>query len=90
MSIRIKPTRKIQDFRIRAYAPDNTYLGLIRDELQLLDFQVQVKEGSSEGYYIKFKGERFEVDKCGKIFDFGKIDEEPITIHKMLKTIVGF
>ena len=90
MSIRIKPTRKIQNFRIRAYAPDNTYIGLIRDELQLLDFQVQIKECGEGGYYIKFKRQRFEVDKFGKLFDFGTINKEPITINSMLSTIVGF
>ena len=88
--MRIKPVREIQNFRIRAYAPDGTYIGLIRDELQLLDFQVQVKEENAEGYYVKFKGKRYEVDKHGKIFDFGAINREPVTINSLLKTIVGF
>ena len=88
--MRIKPVREIRNFRIRAYAPDGTYIGLIRDELQLLDFQIQVKEEGAEGYYIKFKGNRYEVDKYGKIFDFGAINREPVTIHSMLSTIVGF
>ena len=87
----IKPVRKIQDFRIRAYAPDGTYIGLIRDELQLMDFQLQVKEAEAEGYYITYKHCRYNVEKNGKIYDFATFfDGNKNTIHTMLRELVGF
>ena len=84
----IKPIRKLQNLKIRAYNPDGTYIGMIKDEIQLMDFQLQVKHIETEGYYITYNRHKYFLKKDGRIPDFHL--QEEVTINKQLKELVGF
>lgn len=85
--MKIRPIRQIQNFRIKVYGPDG-YIGIIRDEIQLMDFQIQIKRAGAEGYYITHKGKKFTIRKDGKIPNLN-FDEEN-TIDKQLEEILDF
>ena len=84
----IRPIRKIQNLKIRAYCPDGTYIGMIKDEIQLMDFQIQVKKEGKEGYYITYQRHKYSLKSDGRIPDFHLLEE--VTIDKQLMELVGF
>ena len=85
--MKIRPIRKIQNLKIKAYHPDGSYIGLIRDEIQLMDFQIQVKNEGVPGYYITYKGEKYVLKDNGRIPNFRL--REDITIDMQLGELLG-
>lgn len=84
----IKPIRKLQNLRIKVYNPDGSYIGTIKDEIQLMDFQLQIKRAAAEGYYITYKSRQYPIEKTGRIHGF--YPDEEVTINKQLMELVGF
>ena len=87
--IKINPTRKIQNLKIYLYDSDNKKIGRIHNELQLLDIQVQIAEKRLEGYYITYKGKRYNIESDGKILNCGlKIENK--NLDDFLRILAGF
>jgi hypothetical protein len=51
------------------YGPDDVLVGAIKNYLAFLDVRVQVMEQNLEGYYLAFKGNKYEINKDGRIKD---------------------
>lgn len=84
--MKIKPTKQIQNLKIKAYHPDGSYIGMINNEIQLMDFQIQVKETGVPGYYISYQGCEYVLNTKGRIPDFRLCED--VTISKQLRILV--
>ena len=45
----------------KLYAPDNSYIGLIENEVEFNDIRIQVAREKAEGYYIVFEDKRVNI-----------------------------
>jgi predicted ATPase len=53
--------RKYNYPEIKLYAPDNSYIGLIKNEVEFNDIRIQVAREKAEGYYIVFEDKRVNI-----------------------------
>ena len=64
--------RNYKHIEVELYAPDDTLVGLIKNEIELNDVRIQVAQEKAEGYYIMFE------DKRINILPEGSCDKWPI------------
>ena len=82
----LRRTRALQDLKIYLYDPKGRRVGTIRDELQLLDVECQIKENKESGWSIMYKGRKYEIEPWGHIQNF--YIDNPNAISKMLRKLV--
>lgn len=55
------------EFEAFLYSPSKQFLGIIRNEIVLLDFQCKVAKSGKQGYYLIYNGEKYPINKTGRI-----------------------
>lgn len=66
-TIQVVPTKKLQNWNIKAYSPQDELLGVIHNEIQLLHFLSRIALNEASGYYIIYRKEKFLISPDGKI-----------------------
>ena len=54
-------------FEAFLYSPTKQFLGVIRNEIVLLDFQCKVAKSGKRGYYLVYNGKKYQISKTGRI-----------------------
>ena len=79
--------RQLNDFELYLYSPEGQFLGVIRNDTQLLDVLLQIREENKEGYYAidASNGKRLF------IYEYVRIENGFDSLHeKLLTELVGF
>ena len=58
------------EFEAFLYSPTKQFLGIIRNDVVLLDFLCKVAKGGKLGYYLVYNGKKYQISKTGRINDF--------------------
>ena len=79
--------RNIQDLPAKLYSPNDKLIGIIKNQLQLYDIQIQIASQRLEGYYIMFKGIKIEINRFGvhKEYPLGFFDIQDDQLMTLLK-----
>lgn len=89
MTIKVLPTKQIQNSNIKAYSPEGECIGIIHNELQLDYLLSQIAIEQAEGYYVVSKGLKYTISKDGRI-PFGNNITFKHSLDDMLRAIFGF
>jgi hypothetical protein len=57
----------IKDEPCELYNPDGGFMWTLNSELEFNDVRIQIKNQKLKGYYISFKGQRYEIDSDGRL-----------------------
>ena len=79
--------KQLNDFELFLYSPEDQFLGVIRNDTQLLDVLLQIRKEHREGYYAidASNGNRLF------IYEYGRIENGFDNLHETLLTeLVGF
>lgn len=55
------------EFEAFLYSPSKQFLGVIRNEIVLLNFQCKVAKSGKRGYYLVYNGKKYPISKNGRI-----------------------
>jgi hypothetical protein len=85
---RIPKTTELQNFNMKLYSPNNEFIGVIHNELQLLYVQAQIAKEQTDGYYAFCNKEVFTFTKDGIMDNFAKLKLQN-SMMDMLEVIMG-
>lgn len=85
MGKKLTPDLHAGEFEAFLYSPSKQFLGIIRNEIVLLDFQCKVAKSRKQGYYLVYNGKKYKISKNWRIKNI------PIFyLDDYLNTLMGF
>lgn len=58
------------EFEAFLYSPNGQFLGIIRNDIVLLDFECKIAKSGKRGYYLIYNGKKYQINETGRINDF--------------------
>jgi len=58
------------EFEAFLYSPTKQFLGIIRNDIVLLDFECKIAKSGKSGYYLIYNGKKYQISKTGRINNF--------------------